>query len=171
MVGYYQITNILREHLLADRNVNTVLIGSIDKVDIRKQELFPLANLIVSNHISVGGFDKFTVQLDIMDIVREHNGDSWKTIDNNQDILNSIQAVFERLEASLSYGTLSDLSYKIDGNISLDAFEYRHANILTGWTATFDVLLPNEIQGCGNSYTLGDITFSNTLITFSNNNG
>ena len=176
MVGYYRATEYIREHLKADRNINTVVIGGLDKVDLSKQTIFPLAQIVVNSSSTKGGWTGINMTVACMDIVKTNQaydfiGEDWKLIDNNQDILNTQQAVFESLEKSLIHGTLSDLSLKLEDNFDLDAFEYRFENILTGWECTFDVLIPNTIQSCGSSYTLGDITFSNTLITFSNDNG
>jgi len=47
--GYYQLTETIKEQLLADVNVNTVTTGDITDVNLSKQDIFPLSHIIVNN--------------------------------------------------------------------------------------------------------------------------
>ncbi len=176
MIGYYNATELIRAHLLADRNINTVVIGGLDKVDITKQTIFPLAHILIDEHYAIGGKLNYSIKVAVMDIVKtniidEFVGEDWKLIDNNQDILNTMQSVIESLESSLRGGTLSNYLFEVRSDVILTPFEYRFENILTGWEATFDLTIPNNVTDCtGSSFTLDRITFSNCLITFSNDN-
>ena len=40
--GYYQLTQTIKDQLLADINVNTVTTGDIYDVNLNKQDIFPL---------------------------------------------------------------------------------------------------------------------------------
>ena len=41
--GFYQITNTIKDQLLADDNINTVTTGDITDIDLNKQTIFPLS--------------------------------------------------------------------------------------------------------------------------------
>ena len=49
MKGFYQVTEIIKEALLSDVNVNTVTTGDITRIDLGKQTMFPLSHLVVNN--------------------------------------------------------------------------------------------------------------------------
>jgi hypothetical protein len=55
MKGFYQVTQVIKDQLLADVNVNTVTTGDITRIDLSKQTMFPLSHIIVNN---VGNEDK-----------------------------------------------------------------------------------------------------------------
>ena len=40
MKGFYQVTEIIKEALLSDVNVNTVTTGDITRIDLGKQTMF-----------------------------------------------------------------------------------------------------------------------------------
>ena len=50
--GYYQLTSTIEEELLSNQLTNTVSIGDISDVNLNKQDIFPLAHMIV-NSVSV----------------------------------------------------------------------------------------------------------------------
>ena len=53
MKGFYEITQQLKDSLIAEPFVNTVTFGNIDDVDLDKQNIFPLSHIIINN-CSVG---------------------------------------------------------------------------------------------------------------------
>ena len=173
MIGYYRGTELIKSHLEADNDINTVVLGSLDRVDINKQTIFPLAHIVIDSSNSDNGMVKFSLTIDVMDVVdisKEDETEVWKGTTNFQDIMNTQHAVLENLERSILVGSLSDYKFEMVGEMVKEPFEYKYENLLCGWSASFDIQIPNEVQACGNSYVLGDITFSNTRITFSNNN-
>jgi hypothetical protein len=176
MITYYRITELIAEHLKADRDVNTVIIGNLDQVDLNKQTIFPFSHILINSSQKVNGVENYNITVSCMDVVDvtkkdiRDEEDKIKGIDNKQDVLNTQHAVLENLETSIRKGTLQEFGLELTGEVDKLPFEDRFRNLLTGWSGTFTVSMPNEIQGCGNSYVLGDITFSNDLITFSNDN-
>jgi len=79
---------------------------------------------------------------------RDQNEPFYGT-NNEQDILNTQLAVINDLVTKLRKGTLYTDLYQLDGNPTCLPFSERFENLLAGWTATFDVLLPNtEISSC-----------------------
>ena len=41
MKGFYQVTQVIKDQLLADVNVNTVTFGDITRIDLSKHTMFP----------------------------------------------------------------------------------------------------------------------------------
>jgi len=74
MKGFYNLTDKLKEALLAEPFVNTVTFGSLDDIDLNKQTIFPLSHIIVNN-TTVGSktltFNVSILSMDIVDISKE----------------------------------------------------------------------------------------------------
>jgi hypothetical protein len=149
--GFYLITETIKDQLLADVNVNTVTTGDITKVDLNKQTIFPLSHIIINQSIleeQVIRFNVSVLAMDVVDVSKEPVTDLFRGNDNEQDILNTQLAVLNKLTQVLSRGTLFQDKYQLDGTITCEPFYDRFENELAGWTATFDVLIPNDITIC-----------------------
>jgi hypothetical protein len=155
MIAYYEFTKDLRDFLQADADINSVKIGDIDEVDIKKQTIFPFANILITNAEFIEGMVRFDVEVAVMDVVdiRKDNEDvlpadeRWKGQDNKQDVLNTMLSVIERLKKHISKGTLQGEGYELQSH-GATPFEARFENLLTGWNATMVVDIPNNVQNC-----------------------
>ena len=149
--GYYQLTSTIEEQLLSDVNNNTVSIGDISKLNLNKQDIFPLGHMIV-NSVSIEEqvlrFNISILACDIVDQSKDVTTDRFTGNDNEQDILNTQLAVLNRLVQRLRMGTLHQDMYQLDGNASLTPFHDRFENQLAGWSATMDILIYNDIYIC-----------------------
>ena len=67
--GYYQLTSTIEEQLLLDVNNNTVSIGDISKVNLNKQDIFPLAHMIVNSVTAEENVLRFNISILACDIV------------------------------------------------------------------------------------------------------
>ncbi len=149
--GFYNLTDKLKDELLKDPFVNTVTYGNIFEVDLNKQTIFPLSHFIVNNVVDRGQTLLFNISLLCMDLVDESKDDTEDEFvgnDNEQDVLNTQLAVANRVGAMLKRGDLYKEEYQLDGEISLEPFVDRFDNKVAGWTATFNVVIPNEITIC-----------------------
>ena len=149
--GFYNLTDKLKDELLKDPFVNTVTYGNIFEVDLNKQTIFPLSHFIVNNVVDRGQTLLFNISLLCMDLVDESKDDTEDEFvgnDNEQDVLNTQLAVANRVGAMLKRGDLYREKYQLDGAISLEPFVDRFDNKVAGWTATFNVVIPNEITIC-----------------------
>lgn len=150
MKQFYKVTETIRDTLMNSYLVNVVTFGDIYDVDLKKQSIFPLSHITVNQ----ASFEGQTVRLNItviaMDIVEETKEDlrdqyePFYGTNNEQDILNTQLAVINKLVTQLRKGTLYTDLYQLDGNPTCVPFSERFENLLAGWTATFDVLLPND---------------------------
>jgi aspartyl/asparaginyl-tRNA synthetase len=151
MKGFYQVTETIKNQLLADVNVNTVTSGDITRIDLSKQTMFPLSHIIVNNvgnEDNILRFSLSVLSMDIVDFSKEEVIDIFRGNNNEQDILNTQLAVLNKLVQVLRGGTLHQDLYQLDGTPNLEPFYDRFENEMAGWALTFDVLIPNEIEIC-----------------------
>ena len=125
MKGFYNVTKELKTALAAEPFVNTVTFGSLDDVDLNKQTIFPLSHIIVAEttDIFVGN-------------------------DNEQDVLNTQLGLLTRIINILQRGDLYTNLYQVQGDVSCEPFVDRFENKLAGWSATFDVVVQNDMTIC-----------------------
>ena len=151
MTGFYNLTQKLKDALLAEPFVNTVTEGSLDDIDLSKQTIFPLSHIIVNNVNIVDNIITFNVSILSMDVVDEsklETTDNFVGNDNEQDVLNTQLAIQNRLLALLQRGELYTDKYQVEGEVTCEPFVDRFENKLAGWAATFDVLIPNDMTVC-----------------------
>lgn len=151
MGNYYHLLDTLKNHFDNDAFVNTVTEGDIFKVDLAKQTIFPLTHIIVNNSTIENNIIRFNVSILAMDIVnisKSDNSDVFTGNDNEQDVLNTMYAILNRLYESLRRGTLSSENFMTEGNATLEPFAERFENYLAGWTMTLDILMPNSMTIC-----------------------
>ena len=155
MRQFYNITKTIKDTLEAHSQVNVVTTGDIFDVDLNKQTIFPLSHIMVNQASFEGQVVRVNVSVMCMDVVDETKEDPrsqnepFYGTNNEQDILNTQLAVINDLVTKLRKGTLYTDLYQLDGNPTCLPFSERFENLLAGWTATFDVLLPNtEISSC-----------------------
>ena len=107
--GFYQITNTIKDQLLADDNINTVTTGDITDIDLNKQTIFPLAHIVINNVTLEEQALRFSMSILTMDIVDQSKDavvDVFRDNDNEQDVLNTQLAVINKVIQVLRIGTL-----------------------------------------------------------------
>jgi len=151
MKGFYNVTEQLKTALAAEPFVNTVTFGSLDDVDLNKQTIFPLSHIIVNN-TTVGTktltFNISILSMDIVDISKAETTDIFVGNDNEQDVLNTQLGLLTRIINILQRGDLYTNLYQVQGDVSCEPFVDRFENKLAGWSATFDVLVQNDMTIC-----------------------
>ena len=151
MKGFYQVTQVIKDQLLSDVNVNTVTTGDITRIDLSKQTMFPLSHLIVNNVGNEDNILRFSLSvlaMDVVNISKEEVVDIFIGNNNEQDILNTQLAVLNKLVQVLRGGTLHTDLYQLDGSPNFEPFYDRFENEMAGWALTFDVIIPNDISIC-----------------------
>lgn len=151
MRGFYNVLDKLKTKLQEEPFVNTTTYGSIDDVDLDKQSIFPLAHIIVNNAV-VGTktvtFNISILAMDLVDISNDETTDAFVGNDNEQDVLNTQLALLTRVINDLQRGDLYTDKYQVQADITCEPFVDRFENKLAGWTATFDVVVQNEMTIC-----------------------
>lgn len=155
MRQFYNITKTIKDTLEAHSQVNVVTFGDIFDVDLNKQSIFPLSHIMVNQATIEGQVVRINLSImcmDVIDELKENLRDQTEPFYNNnneQDILNTQLQVINDVVMKLRKGQLYTDLYQLEGNPVCTPFTERFENLLTGWTATFDVLLPNtEISVC-----------------------
>ena len=151
MKGFYQVTQVIKDQLLADVNVNAVTFGDITRIDLSKQTMFPLSHLMVnsvSNEDSILRFNLSILSMDIVNVSKEKTIDIFLGNNNEQDILNTQLQVQNKLVPVLRGGDLYRQLYQLDSTPNFEPFYDRFENELAGWSMTFDIIIPNDIEIC-----------------------
>jgi hypothetical protein len=151
MANYFTLLNTLRTHFENDAFINTVTEGDIFKVDLAKQTIFPLTHIIVNSSSIENNIIRFNVSIlcmDIVDISKNTATDQFIGNDNEQDVLNTMFAVQNRLYDVLRRGDLYSDNFVTEGNATLEPFAERFENYLAGWTMTLDILMSNSMTIC-----------------------
>ena len=151
MNGFYTAIDKLKAHFDADALVNSVSEGDIFQVDLAKQTIFPLVHIMVNScsfEVNVLRFNISLIAMDLVDISKTENTSVYLGNDNTQDALNSTLAILNRAYDIMLHGSLAYDLFQIDGNPNCEPFTERFENLLSGWTMTFDVLVPNEMTIC-----------------------
>tara|TARA_R100000951_G_scaffold76971_1_gene64972 strand:+ start:115 stop:585 length:471 start_codon:yes stop_codon:yes gene_type:complete len=149
--GFYQLTETIKEQLLADVNVNTVTTGDITDVNLSKQDIFPLSHIIVNNVAVNEQTLDFNISILSSDIVNQSKLETTDIFTGNNDvqnILNTQLSVLNKLIQKLRMGNLHTDMYQLDGSPSLEPFYDRFENQLAGWTATMNIQIYNDIYIC-----------------------
>lgn len=151
MANYFTLLNTLRTHFENDAFINTVTEGDIFKVDLAKQTIFPLTHIIVNSSSIENNIIRFNVSIlcmDIVDISKNTATDQFIGNDNEQDVLNTMFSVQNRLYDVLRRGDLYSDNFLTEGNATLEPFAERFENYLAGWTMTLDILMSNSMTIC-----------------------
>ena len=151
MTGFYNVTKKIKDALNAEPFVNTVSFGSLDDVDLNKQTIFPLSHIIVNNcnvETNTMIFNISVLAMDIVDESKDEVTDIFVGNDNEQDVLNTQLEVLNRVVALLQRGDLYTDLFQIEGVVGCEPFVDRFENKLAGWSATFDVIVKNDMTVC-----------------------
>lgn len=149
--GFYQLTSTIEKELLSTQFTNTVTIGDISKINLNKQDIFPLAHIIVNSVSAEENVLRFNISIlacDIVDQSKDITTDRFTGNNNEQDILNTQLSVLTLLVQKLRMGTLHQEMYQVEGNATIIPFNDRFENELAGWSADMEVLIYNDIYIC-----------------------
>jgi len=154
MRGYYDILEKLRVTLEANPSVNTVTEGDLLDVDLAKQTIFPLAHIVIQNATFQDHTITFNMNILFMDLVDFNKDDPkadnpFRGNNNEQDVLNTMLQVANKLWSDLSRGDLYTDRYQISGTPTCEPFVERFDNQVAGWDLTVSISIPNtDISVC-----------------------
>jgi hypothetical protein len=149
--GFYLLTEAIKSELLSDPNVNTVTFGDITDIDLSKQTIFPLAHIMLNTVTNIDNILVFNISVFAMDVVdssKNETTDIFVGNDNEQDVLNAMLSVLNKLAQRLRGGTLHKDKYQLDTDVIFEPFVERFENSLAGFVGTYDVMIPNDINIC-----------------------
>ena len=149
-MSYYNVIDTLKTHLDNDPLVNTVSEGSVYKIDVTKQTIFPLSHIVVNQATFIDNVIQMNISIMAMDVldVSKEEPDAFRGNDNEQDIMNTQLAILNRLYEFLRRGDLYSNKFQISGTATCEPFTDRFESGLAGWTMTLDIQIPNEMTIC-----------------------
>ena len=149
MRQFYTATQKIYELLTADEHVNTVTIGDVTEVDLKKTSIFPLSHIIVGDTALNGSTFTMNFTVICMYIV-DFNKDTLRNetdvfygTDNLQDVWNTQLQVCNRLVENLRRGDAFDTLFQVSGTVSATPFKDRFENLLAGWAIDIAITVPN----------------------------
>lgn len=151
MVNYYDITSKIRTHFESEPLVNKITKGGLDDIANAKKEEYALVHLIVNQctpQDSALIYNISVIAMDIVDISKGTPKDSFRGLDNEDDVLNSMLVVQLRFYEKLRRGDLFSDLYQVGGGITIEPFTDRFEDKVAGWTMTLDIIVPNGISIC-----------------------
>ena len=151
MKSFYKVIDSIQTVVDAEPFNNTVTFGDISEIDLKKQNLFPLAHVMVNNmnieqqHVS---FNVTLFLMDLVDVSKEPDTTLFLGNDNTQDVLNTQAALATRVIRVLQKSNLYKQDFEILGTANCEPFTERFDNALAGWAVTFDVNAKDEMTYC-----------------------
>jgi len=150
MKAYTYLLEELKAEIETIPMVTTVTQGGLDDIDNYKQTLFPLVHIIVNSVTASSNtfvFNVSIISMDVVDIAKDETTNIFYGNDNEIDVLNTTMVILTRIIEVLIRGELSR-KMEIVGTPSMQPFTERFENYLAGWTATMDIIVPNDMSIC-----------------------
>ena len=147
--AFYRVTQKIKDELISNVNVNTVTYGDITKIDLNKQNIYPLAHILVNNVTQAPKLLNFSMTvftMDLVDYTKESTTDIFLDNSNEQDVLNTQLAVANRMIEKLRSGTIYLDGFQLDGVSSCEPFVDRFENDIAGWSTSFSLTVQNDID-------------------------
>jgi hypothetical protein len=150
MKAYTYLLEELKAEIETIPMVTTVTQGGLDDIDNYKQTLFPLVHIIVNSVTASSNtftFNVSIISMDVVDIAKDETINIFYGNDNEIDVLNTTMVILTRIIEVLIRGELSR-KMEIVGTPNMQPFTERFENYLAGWTATMDIIVPNDMSIC-----------------------
>ena len=162
---YNNAINTLKSLGEQHHQITTTTTGDIFKIDLSNNTLFPLFHINPVN-VTTGQSELiYNFQLFVMDAVTEKenwteaNFQSADDLSNEQEVMSSCLQIcvdiismmrHSKWQSAETDGT-QDIDapvYFTDGEYTLEPFQERFDNLLTGWVFTIGIVVENDFQTC-----------------------
>lgn len=151
MRSYFKVVELLKNHLIDNPDVNTVMHGAFSEADYAKKNIYPLAVINpVSSDISNGQINQFTFEIgcfDKRDISKSEVVDKFVSNDNEIDNLNTTHAVLNKLVNYLRL-LYNDDNINLVSASNLVPLIFDNINVLDGWGLTLTLEIPSTVDAC-----------------------
>ena len=144
------------------KQIATTTTGDIYDIDLAKNTLFPLFHINPVNVTTGQSTLTYNFQLFVMDLVSqkkdwtEENIQSADNLSNEQEVLSSCLQICVDVIGMMRHskwqaaGTvdIDEPVYFTEGEYSLEPFQERFDNLLTGWVFSIGIVVRNDFQSC-----------------------
>ena len=152
------LKNLGKEH----QQIATTKTGDIYDIDLSTQTLFPLLHINPVNVTTGQSQLTYNFQLFVMDLVSEKkdwteaNIQSADYLSNEQEVLSSCLQICVDIIGMMRHSKwqgageldINDPVYFTDGDFTLEPFQERFDNLLTGWVFSIGIVVQNDFQTC-----------------------
>ena len=145
---FYGITTLLKNMLLEDDDINTVLFGIDDYRNLYKKSIYPIAHINpVEADLTSAQILEYTFEISVTDkrdLSKSKIEGKWQSNDNEIDTLNTCHIVLNRLLFRLKQ--IDDI-FMIN-LIKLTPITMREFDLVDGFLMRITIVVPNDIQIC-----------------------
>lgn len=150
MNSYYQLINFLKDQLINDPDVHTVIHGVASDVDLEKKNNYPIAHIEVLR----AGFPQGLVRVDFKVTVLDQRmsskqliTDKFRKNDNEIDNLNLCLAILNKLVFYIKNQN-NEFDIEMINEPEAEPILYEYTNLLDGWSMEFNLIATNKVSLC-----------------------
>ena len=147
------INNVFKKKVAEHDQLKSFHTSGLDTLDVDKLTVtdYPLLYAQVTDADLSSGFTTFTFEVLVGDLVIEDQHPTLTEVYSETFLI--MQDVAAKLWFNVYDGNDTvDSSWAFDLPITCQPFTARFTNLLTGWSASFDIKLPNPINLCDAPY-------------------
>ena len=159
---YNNVIDTLKQLGTEHEQIKTTTTGDIWKIDMDNETLFPLFHINPVN-VSTGQSElTYNFQLFVMDAVTEKKNwteedlQSANYLSNEQEVASSCLQVCIDIISMMRHSQwqgageldIDDPVYFTEGEYTLEPFQERFDNLLTGWVFSIGIVVQNDFQAC-----------------------
>ena len=159
---YNNAIDTLKQLGAEHEQIATTTTGDIWKIDLAKNTLFPLFHINPVNVTTGQSSLTYNFQLFIMDSVTEKenwteaNIQSANYLSNEQEVMSSCLQICTDIIGMMRHSKwqgadeldIDDPVYFTEGEYTLEPFQERFDNLLTGWVFSIGIEVQNDFQTC-----------------------
>ena len=152
MPQFLNITEKIKDALLAEDFTNTVTYGDLFEVDLNKKTIFPLAHFNIDNITFNGATNTYNINIlfiEIEDVNKEDSNDLMRGHTNLHFLYSEQLHQCNKIVEQAFRGDLWDNQIQlIEGSANAQPFKERFENLLCGWALSFQILVPSNVSIC-----------------------
>ena len=159
---YTNAIDTLKQLGAEHEQIATTTTGDIWKIDLAKNTLFPLFHINPINVTTGQSSLTYNFQLFVMDAVTEKenwteaNIQSANYLSNEQEVMSSCLQICTDIIGMMRHSKwqgageldINDPVYFTEGEYTLEPFQERFDNLLTGWVFSIGIIVQNDFQTC-----------------------
>ena len=159
---YTNAIDTLKQLGAEHEQIATTTTGDIWKIDLAKNNLFPLFHINPVNVTTGQSSLTYNFQLFVMDSVTEKenwteaNIQSANYLSNEQEVMSSCLQICTDIIGMMRHSKwqgageldINDPVYFTEGEYTIEPFQERFDNLLTGWVFSIGIVVQNDFQTC-----------------------
>tara|TARA_R100001530_G_scaffold21798_1_gene17888 strand:- start:63 stop:593 length:531 start_codon:yes stop_codon:yes gene_type:complete len=159
---YTNAIDTLKQLGAEHEQIATTTTGDIWKIDLAKNTLFPLFHINPINVTTGQSTLTYNFQLFVMDSVTEKenwteaNIQSANYLSNEQEVMSSCLQICTDIISMMRHSKwqgageldINDPVYFTEGEYTLEPFQERFDDLLTGWVFSIGIIVQNDFQAC-----------------------